>query len=178
MVRHISTTYPDATINAGIGEHLTTDHARMDARLKGYVGGQPDITIIRGLPNGFHDVMAIELKNPNKRGKVSEKQFKYKYKLEHTCNVKVLISCDYDEIILTIHDHYKEVFAKAQTPAIADQAKTYNFATNENPQYWCNKLRSTGLREQWDRRGLPSDTYMLSTNRQVASILITFDKDQ
>ena len=37
VVRHINTTYPDATINAGIGEHLTTDHARMDARLKGYV---------------------------------------------------------------------------------------------------------------------------------------------
>ena len=47
----------------GLGEHLTTDHARMDAILKGYTKGQPDITLLRKLPNGFHDVLAIELKN-------------------------------------------------------------------------------------------------------------------
>ena len=74
VTQHIKHRYPDATINAGIGEHLTTDHARMDAYLKGYTGGQPDIIVIRGLPNGFQDVLAIELKNPNKQGKLSNKQ--------------------------------------------------------------------------------------------------------
>ena len=74
VVKHIKKQYPDVTINAGLGEHLTTDHARMDAYLKGYIGGQPDIIVIRGLPNGFQDVLAIELKNPNKKGKLSNKQ--------------------------------------------------------------------------------------------------------
>ena len=62
---HIEKEYPDVQPLPGLGEHLTTDHARMDAYLKGYTKGQPDITVLRKLPNGFHDVLAIELKNPN-----------------------------------------------------------------------------------------------------------------
>ena len=39
VVRHIRRRYPDAITHAGLGEHQTTDHARMDTYLKGYVGG-------------------------------------------------------------------------------------------------------------------------------------------
>ena len=59
VVSHIKKQYPDATLNAGLGEHLTTDHVRMDAFLKGYVGGQPDIIVIRGLPNGFKTFLLL-----------------------------------------------------------------------------------------------------------------------
>lgn len=70
IVEHITKIYPDAIINSGMGEHLTTDHARMDARLKGYTGGQPDMIVMRALPNGFHNILAIELKNPNKKKQI------------------------------------------------------------------------------------------------------------
>ena len=64
VVDHIKKEYPDAVIHAGLGEHLTTKHAKMDAKLKGYTKGEPDLKVIRKLPNGFHDVLAIELKKP------------------------------------------------------------------------------------------------------------------
>ncbi len=34
----------------------------------------------------------------------------------------------YEDIIIEIHDHYKPVFAKTQTPPVQDTAKAYNFA--------------------------------------------------
>jgi len=177
VVNHINKQYPDATLNAGLGEHLTTGHARMDARLKGYVGGQPDIIIIRGLPNGFQDVLAIELKNPNKKGKLSSKQVEYIDNLQLNCNVQTIVSCDYDEVVIQMHEHYKEVFARAQLPAIADKRTEYDFSANENPQYWMNKLKNgSALVEQCNVRGIPKDEVMISTKRQIASILITFDK--
>ena len=48
VVKYIRATYPDAETIVGLGEHLQTDHQRMDGYLKGYVGGQPDIMVLRG----------------------------------------------------------------------------------------------------------------------------------
>jgi len=72
--------------------------------------------------------------------------------------------------------HYKTVFAKAQTPAI--QAKAYNFAKNENPQYWCKKLGSKpALLEECEKRHISAKGIDIKSNREIASILITFDKE-
>ena len=154
IVEHIKTRYPDALLQAGLGEHLTTRHARIDATNKGYTAGQPDITILRGLPNGFQDALAIELKNPNKQGALSDKQTEYHKNLKEKCNIKTIVGHNYEDIILEIHDHYKEVFARAPTIALADEPKqTFNFATNDNPNYWCNKLKNhTGLQEECDKK--------------------------
>ena len=149
----------------------------MDAYLKGYTGGQPDIIVIRGLPNGFQDALAIELKNPNKKGKVSGKQIDYLDDLELNCKAKAILSCDYDNIIIQIHDHYADVFARAITPAIKDKPKDYDFASNENPQYWCNKLKNhTALHKECNKRGITDDEILIKTKREIANILITFDK--
>ncbi len=76
-----------------------------------------------------------------------------------------------------MHDHYKEVFAKSHMPSIQDKPKTYNFAKNENPRYWCKKLgNKQALLEELDHRYIPTDGVYLKTNREIASILITFDK--
>ena len=42
VVKLIRDRYPDATLTAGLGEHLTTRHARMDSWSKGYKTEQPD----------------------------------------------------------------------------------------------------------------------------------------
>ncbi len=65
MIKHIRAKYPDIITIAGFGEYQEYDYQRMDACLKGYNGGQPDITLLKKLNNGFTDVVAIELKNPN-----------------------------------------------------------------------------------------------------------------
>ena len=59
VVKHIETKYPDAVSQAGLGEHLATLHVRIDASNKGYTQGQPDLTIIRRLPNGFSGCVGI-----------------------------------------------------------------------------------------------------------------------
>jgi len=176
VTEHIKRRYPDAIVIAGIGEHLTTDHARMDAYLKGYTGGQPDILVIRGLPNCFQDVLAIELKNPNKKGKVQSNQVEYLDNLELNCRTKIVLSSDYDDVVLQIHDHYKDVFARAQIPAITDKQPEYDFSTNNKPKYWCNKLKNkTNLMIECKKRGYEDMTYQLMTNCEIAKVLIEHD---
>jgi prophage antirepressor-like protein len=173
---HIEKEYPDAAIHAGIGEHLTTDHARMDAYLKGYTGGQPDITVIRKLPNGFQNVLAIELKNPNGKGVLDDDQNKYHKRLKDQCNIKTIVDHDYDTIIFAIRDHYRQVFARAKHLAITDKPKHYNFSKNPDPQYWCNKLKNKQcLINECTKRRIPNSDIRIKTNREIASILITYD---
>jgi prophage antirepressor-like protein len=180
VVEHIKNRYPKASLNFGGGEHFQTDHARMDAYLKGYQGGCPDLTVTFPLPSGFHWVVAVELKNPNGRGHLDTKQIRYHKSLKDQSNVETIVSCDYDSCILQLHDRYQDVFARAQTPAIADQPEPkYDFATNDNPKYWCNKLKNgTALMHECEKRGIPKDEIYIKTNREIASILITFDKEQ
>ena len=150
----------------------------MDAYLKGYTGGQPDIIVIRGLPNGFQDVLAIELKNPNKKCKLQSNQMEYLDNLEINCRPKTILSCDYDAVIIQMHEHYIDVFARAQTPALADKPAEYCFSANENPQYWLNKLKNRReLDKQCEIRGITEDEVCIKTKREIASILITFDKE-
>ena len=62
--------------------------------------------------------------------------------------------------------------------AIKDEpVKTFNFATNDNPSYWCNKLKNhTGLHEECEKRGIAKDEFFIKTKREIATILITFDR--
>ena len=100
-------------IHAGLGEHLTTKHAGLDAKLKGYTKGEPDITVIRQLPNTFQDVLAIELKNPNGKGVLDDDQDTYHKLLKDQCNIETIVGHEYDKIIIQIALHYQQVFARA-----------------------------------------------------------------
>jgi hypothetical protein len=173
---HIEKQYPDAVLQPGLGEHLTTKHAGLDAKLKGYTKGEPDLKIIRKLPNGFHDVLAIELKNPNGKGKLEDYQKAYHDVLKDKCNIETIVEHDYDTIIIKIALHYQEVFTRAKTLAITDRPKKYDFSTHDNPQYWCNKLKNKqGLVDECAKRELSEDGLYFKTNREIASILINFD---
>ena len=165
-------------IHAGLGEHLITKHAKMDAKLKGYTKGEPDITVLRKLPNSFQDVLAIEFKNPNGKGVLDDDQKQYHKILEDQCNIETIVEHDYDTIIIKIALHYQKVFARAKTLAITDRPKKYDFSTNDNPQYWCNKLKNKqGLVDECAKRELSEDGLYFKTNREIASILIKFDTE-
>jgi prophage antirepressor-like protein len=177
VVAHLRQTYSHCMeLIGGIGEHLQTNHAKLDAYFKGYTGGQPDIIIIWGLPNGFQSVLAIELKNPNGKGELNKKQIKYKNTIEQRCKVHTIVSHDYSDVIIQVRDHYHEVFARAKTLAITDKPKHYNFSKNPDPQYWCNKLKNKqGLVDECTKRQIPNSDIRIKTNREIASILITYD---
>ena len=87
-------------ISAGLGENQTTDFIRMDSKAKGYTKGQPDLELKCKLGNGFTDVVAIELKNPNGSNKTSPEQDAYLERLRG-CNVATLVSSSYDEVIIS-----------------------------------------------------------------------------
>lgn len=108
IITYIKKKYPDAITIAGLGEHLTTVHSRIDATNKGYKKGQPDIMIIRGLTNGFQDILAIEIKNPNGNNKITKSQKEYHEILKQNCNIETIVGYIYEDIIIDIHEHYKK----------------------------------------------------------------------
>jgi len=165
------------TTVAGLGEHSTTDHQRMDSYLKGYVGGQPDIMVIKGLPNGNQDVFAIELKNPKGTGELSAKQLEYHERLLLKCHVKTFISSNYEEIVIALHEHYREFSARAQILAIADKKEEeYDFSTNSNPKYWLNRLKNKAtLINECKKRGIVIDNALGTFNTKIIEILIAAD---
>ena len=176
-VKHIKYKYPDAIVQAGLGEHLTTVHARIDSSKKGYTSGQPDITILRGLPNGFQDVLAIELKNPKGTGELQQNQIEYHEALKGKCNIETIVGHKYDDIIIAMHEHYKRVFSLANAPPVKTPI-AYDFSTNSNSKYWCNKLQNKfNLLDECKKREIPIREVQVKTNREIASILITFDKN-
>ena len=79
-----------------------------------------------------------------------------------------------------MHEHYQKIKQEdARLLAIKDEPKlTFNLATNDNPNYWCNKLKiHTGLAVECEKRGISKDEFYIKTKREIASILITFDKE-
>jgi hypothetical protein len=177
VIKYIRATYPDAETIVGLGEHLQTDHQRMDGYLKGYVGGQPDIMVLRGLPNGNQDVFAIELKNPNGAGELNEKQAEYHERLLLQCHVKTIVSSKYEEVVIALHEHYKEVFVRAQLLAIADKREEeHDFSTNNNPKYWVRRLKNkNALLKECDKRGIIIDNPMTTLNTKIVEALIATD---
>ena len=174
VIKYIRATYPDAETIAGLGEHQTTDHQRMDSRLKGYIAGQPDIMVLRGLPNGRQDVFAIELKNPSGARALNRKQEEYHERLLLKCHVKTVVSSKYEEVVIALHEHYKEVFARAQLPAITDkQDEEHDFSTSSNLKYWIRKLKNkTALLKECDKRGIIIDNPMITLNTKIVEALI------
>ena len=179
VIRYIRATYPDVQTIAGLGEYQTTDHQRMDGYLKGYVGGQPDIMLIRGLPNGSQDVFAIELKNPSGTGELNKKQTDYHERLLQKCHVKTVVSSKYEEVVIALHEHYKEVLARAQLPAIADvQEEEHDFSTSSNQKFWIRKLKNkTALLKECDKRGIIIDNPMSTLNTKIVEALIAADSE-
>ena len=177
VIEYIRNTYPDAETIAGLGEHLQTKHQRMDGYLKGYVGGQPDIMVLRGLPNGNQDVYSIELKNPNGKGKLNQKQVDYHKHLLSKCHVQTFVSNSYEEVVIALHEHYKEVFARTKTLAIVDtQEEEYDFSTNSRPNYWMAKLKNkTALIRECDKRGVIIDNAMTTLNAKIIEALVAAD---
>jgi len=177
VAKYIRATYPDAETIAGLGEYQTTDHQRMDGYLKGYTAGQPDIMVLRGLPNGNQDVFAIELKNPSGAVGLSRKQEEYHKRLLRNCHVKTVVSNKYEEVVIALHEHYKEVFARAQLPAIADkQDEEHDFSTSSNLKYWVRKLKNkTALLKECDKRGIIIDNPMTTLNAKIVEALIAAD---
>ena len=97
--------YPQAIIIPGLGELQHTSAARVDVWQKGYKGGQPDILIVNQSVDFIG--LAIELKTPAGTGVVSDNQTVFLNRLEEA-GYYVIISNDYDEILMTIVGYFQQ----------------------------------------------------------------------
>ena len=106
VVQFIRRFKEDIIIIPGLGEHQTTSSLRSDSFLKGYTSGTPDIIILN--PHRYYSGLCLEFKSPTGKGKVSENQQMFLNKMEQM-NYKVIISNDYDEIIVELLEYFRDV---------------------------------------------------------------------
>lgn len=103
VVKFIRKKYPEVILIVGLGELQDTSSKRVAAYNKGYKSGQPDLLILK--PNDKYNGMAIEFKNPNGTGRLSSKQETFLLDLHAKCDFQLLVSNDYDEILMSILDY-------------------------------------------------------------------------
>ncbi|CAB3977085.1 Hypothetical predicted protein [Paramuricea clavata] len=104
VVEYLKKYHPKALILPGLGEYQNTSQKRCDAWKKGYLGGQPDITIVTP-SNGFNG-FAIELKTPKGTGEVRNNQVAWISELGKI-GFQTLISNDYTRIVLDIDEYFR-----------------------------------------------------------------------
>jgi hypothetical protein len=172
IIKPIRNKYPDIITIAGLDEYQEYDYQRTDAYLKGYNSGQPDITLLKKLNNGFTDAVAIELKNPNGSNISSLNQDELIKRL-NMCSVETLVSNKYDDIIIWLHDHFREVGQKMILPI---NNVSYDFSINCNPKYWTNRLKNkANLINECKKRNIKTAGFTACTNIEIIELLINHD---
>ncbi|CAB4000204.1 VRR-NUC domain-containing [Paramuricea clavata] len=104
VVEHLRKYHPKTLILPGLGEYQDSSKKRCDAWRKGYLGGQPDLTIVTP-SNGFNG-FAIELKTPKGTGEVKDNQVAWIRELGKN-GFRTLISNDYTKIVLDIEEYFR-----------------------------------------------------------------------
>ena len=105
VIDYVRKYYPHALLYAGLGELQDTSQKRIYAKCAGYIAGQSDIT-----NNNLHKTyngLTIELKTPNGKGVVHEKQHAF-MKMSSINGHKVVLSNDYDEILTEIINYMRD----------------------------------------------------------------------
>ena len=103
VVKFIRKKFPNLMLIPCMGELQDTTSKRISAYNKGYRSGAPDMLLLHA--NSTYNGLAIEFKNPNGKGRLSSKQEEFLTDLHSRCDYQVLVSNDYEEILLFILDY-------------------------------------------------------------------------
>ena len=109
VVNYIKNNHPKALLNVTLGENQITNGMRYKSHNMGYQKGSPDM-IIQNL-HKYYSGFAIEFKNPNGNGILSEQQSVILNEYKNN-GFKVLVSNDYDEIITELIHYFDGVRIK------------------------------------------------------------------
>ncbi len=108
----------------------------MDAKMQGCTKREPNMELKRKLGDGYTEVVAIELKNPNGCNWTSPEQ---DVMYVRSCNVATLVTSDYDEIVIVLHEHYKNTqHEHTRMLAIRDEPQPQTSISQQT------KIQSTG----------------------------------
>jgi len=105
VIDYVRKYYPHALLYAGLGELQDTIQKRIYAKSCGYIKGTSDI-IINNLHKTYNG-LTIELKTPNGKGVVHDKQHAF-MNMSSVNGHKVLLSNDYDEILTEIINYMRD----------------------------------------------------------------------
>ena len=111
VVNYIRNHHPKALLNATLGENQITNGMRLKSYNMGYQKGSPDL-IIQNLHKDYSGFV-IEFKNPKGNGKLSELQRVMLQEYKKNA-FKVLVSNDYDEILVEIIHYFDGVRIKCK----------------------------------------------------------------
>jgi hypothetical protein len=106
VVQFIKRFRKDAILVPGLGEHQVNSGLRTDSYFKGYTSGQPDIMILNS--HRYYAGLCLELKTPTGKGITSSNQKEFLNQME-LINYKVIISNDYDYIIVQLLEYFKDI---------------------------------------------------------------------
>jgi len=106
VVKFVEEYYPHLILIPGLGENQITPALRMKSKAKGYRSGQPDLLILN--KHRRYNGLAIELKSPSGKGKLSEEQELFLTDLENN-NYLTLVSDKYEQVIMTIINYCSDV---------------------------------------------------------------------
>ena len=119
VVQAIRRFFTHALLAPGLGELQDSSDKRIDAFKKGYQAGQPDILVLNC--HGKYNGMALELKRPDGKGKLSEKQCNSLIRYE-SAGFKTMVSDDYDAILLELFRYFQDT--RLQCPHCPKRFKT------------------------------------------------------
>ena len=111
VVSFLKKQFPQSIFTASLGEMQDSAEKRIKAFNLGYMKGSADL-IIHNIHKAYTS-FAIEFKSPKTGGVISDSQAKMMNAYKDN-GFKVLISNDYDEIIMQIIEYFKDVRIKCQ----------------------------------------------------------------
>ena len=109
VVSFLKKRFPHSLFNVTLSENQDTCDKRIDSYRKGYLRGSPDL-IINNLHKNYTG-FAIEFKNPNGKGILSDDQSNMLQQYQNN-GFKTLISNDYDYIIEQLIEYIRDVRIK------------------------------------------------------------------
>ena len=106
VVSFLKKRFSHSLFNVTLGENQDTCDKRIDSYRKGYLRGSPDL-IINNLHKNYTG-FAIEFKNPNSKGILSDDQSNMLRQYQNN-GFKTLVSNDYDRIIEQLIEYFRDV---------------------------------------------------------------------
>ena len=106
VVSFLKKRYPHSIFSACLGESQDSVNKRIDSFKKGYIRGSFDL-IFHNL-HKHYTALAIEFKNPNGRGVMSDDQSKMLRQYQNN-GFETLVSNDYDYIIEQLIEYFRDV---------------------------------------------------------------------
>jgi hypothetical protein len=129
VVAYLRESHPWVPLIPGLGEQQNTYGRRVDAWLKGYISGVPDLLLL--VPSGDSSGLAIEFKSPKYKKGPSATQIAFLRQLETVSRFQTMVSHDFDAIVSRIERYLAS--ADRSESALSQELDRFAFDASHTP---------------------------------------------